>query len=542
MKDVQETLIALLVDPVATKRLAAAVVIGELAPQEKTVLDALREAAGSDADTRVRKWIADAIGAIAPETIVSDLEPLLSDPSREVRNAVKNVLATSDAVNESDMIEMLTGSDMRAKKSAIAVLGAMSTSSAQTILLEQIKGAKSKIVSSIVDALRPAMTEGDAESCTHIVNEISKLLRKDDHLEDPEFTMVAVQLLAHGASFGALDVLMRVALNSSDLHVRVHALETIQRIAKGKYPKLFEGLLDIAQNEEIEDEVRMAGLNALENLDIPMTLDARVRELTTAGLASIRRWSIKALGGTDNAPNGDALAEVVRNGVADDRELALAALMRTANGKVAAARLLGTLTEVSRAEEVGRVLRKLGDELTPDVRSTLEKAVMEAATEIGPVIFAILKNAGGETSKGIADDLLGRAILLKNKRKYSDAAAMLNTLCQGSEVDPQVRYHLGVCELKLSKRKIVRGPNHDPCLATMAELLKVRDFGLIDELTKDKMVEEEDLYYLGFSMAERNELEQGLGGDLLIHLMENSSDKGVRDRSKNKLKTMGWIE
>jgi HEAT repeat protein len=542
MKNVQKTLISMLVDPVATKRLAAAVVIAELAPSETDVLEALRHAAESDADTRVRRWVAEAIGAIGPTSIVSDLEPLLSDPSAEVRSVVKNVLARSNAVCEADMGEMLAGTDLRAQKSAIAVLGAMGTASAQTLLLAQIKDAKSKLVSAIIDALRPAMADNEAKTCKHIVSELNNLLRKEDHMADPEFAMVAVQLLSHGASFGALEVLMKVAAKSDDLHVRIHALETVQRIAKGKHPKVFESLLDIAEDEQVDAKVRTAGLNALENLDIPMTMDARVRGLTTVSLASIRRWSIKALGGTDNAPAAETLAGIVRDGVADDREQALAALMRTSSGKVAAARLLGSLEDTARAEEVARVLRALGDELTQDVRSTLEKSVMEAIPEVGQLILGILKRAGGGDAKELVGDLLERAILLKNKRKYSEAASMLVTLCQGIEVSPDARFNLGVCELKLSKRKIVRGPNHDPCLATIGALMQVREFSLLDQLTSDKMIDEEDLYYLGFSMAERNEMEKGLGGDLLVHLMESSTDKALRDRAANKLKTMGWIE
>ena len=82
----------------------------------------------------------------------------------------------------------------------------------------------------------------------------------------------------------------------------------------------------------------------------------------------------------------------------------------------------------------------------------------------------------------------------------------------------------------------------NPCLGTFGELLSVRDYSVLDHLTKDSLIDEEDLYYLGFSLAERDEAQQTLGGDLLLHLMENSKAKEVRGRAENKLKTMGWLE
>lgn len=530
----------MLQDPTGTKRLAAAVVISELVPEEEEVLDALRAVAKKDSDTRVRRWVVEAIGALAPDTMVSDLGPLLADPSREVRSAVKNVLASSDAVTESDMQDMLNASNEKARKSAIAVLGAMGTGSAQTMLLTSMYGAKSKIITAIIDALRHPMIDGDAQSCKHIVNELGSLIRSEEKLNDPSFGMAAVQLLGYGGSFGSLEVLMKLAAQASDVFVRVSALETVQRIAKGKHPQVFEGLLDIAEDEALEPDVRMASLHALENLDIPMTMDTRVRDLTTVSLPSIRRWSITALGGRDSAPAAATLMNIVAEGVTDDRELAMAGAMRTASGRVAAAKLLGKLTEPDRAEMVARALRSLKEDLTQDVKSALEKSVMEAPPEVGQHILGILKHSGG--AKALEGDLLKRALLLMGKKKFTDASGMLSTLCQGLEVDPDARFNLGVCELKQSKRKIVRGTNNDACLATISELLTVRDYSVLEKLTSEQLIEEEDMYYLGFSFAERSDNEQGLGGDLLLHLMENSKDKALRDRAANKLKTMGWIE
>ena len=93
----------------------------------------------------------------------------------------------------------------------------------------------------------------------------------------------------------------------------------------------------------------------------------------------------------------------------------------------------------------------------------------------------------------------------------------------------------------MSRRKISRGPNRDPCLATFHSLSRARDFRLVDRLTTDELVGDEELYYLGFSLAEGGEDTQGLGGDLLLQVAE-SSDERLNRMAKNKLLTMGWLE
>ena len=165
---------------------------------------------------------------------------------------------------------------------------------------------------------------------------------------------------------------------------------------------------------------------------------------------------------------------------------------------------------------------------------------MEAPPEIGKLILDVLKRAGGGASD-VQGSLLDKAVILRNKARYDDATAMLRSLVQGDDDNTEARYHLAVCELKQSKRKITRGPNNEPCIVTFAELIKHRDFPLLDRLTTDKIVEPDDLFYLGFSFSERKGAEQSFGGDVLVHLSE-SDDAAVSNRATNKLRTMGWLE
>ena len=77
--------VALLEDEAAHRRAAAAVVLTALAPEDEDTLEALRKAVRRADDPELRRRAAEAIGAIAPKSIVNDLRPLLKDAVIEVR-------------------------------------------------------------------------------------------------------------------------------------------------------------------------------------------------------------------------------------------------------------------------------------------------------------------------------------------------------------------------------------------------------------------------------------------------------------------------
>src|SRR5262245_3608300 len=70
------------------RRSAAAIVLAELAPNDERALEKLREAVRRPDDALLRRYAAEAIGAISPKSIVTDLQPLLKDPDRAVRELV----------------------------------------------------------------------------------------------------------------------------------------------------------------------------------------------------------------------------------------------------------------------------------------------------------------------------------------------------------------------------------------------------------------------------------------------------------------------
>jgi HEAT repeat protein len=525
------------------RRTAAAIMLGELLVSGPEVIAGLRKAVRRFDDPSLRRHACEAIGAIGSKSIVQDLRPLLKDPEPEVRDAAKRVLSSGKGVTLDDIKEMLSSREDRQRISAIAVLGALTGPATRQLLFTQLEDESAKVVDAAKDALRPLLSEAGGLDAMESLEELEALAQEGRLAKSQTFAMAVIELLGHLSSEGAADVLTKIgSMPSVSLEVRAFALQTVRRVIQGKKPtqKVFRFLLEILE-AGTPQQLLGAAADALTGVEVPLALEPRVRALTGSDHAAARRWSLRALGTLDSAPAAKALAKAVESGDATDREVALEAALLTANGKVALAKLLTTVTDEDKARFVANALKKNASTLLPAALHTLESAVLEVPPAISPIILDLLKSVGGGGGKA-QDSLFESAMRAKKKASYYDAAELFKRLSQGNINDAEARFQQGICELKLSRRIVSRGgKSNDPCVLTFHSLIRVRDFPVIDRLKKEGLSADE-LYYLGFSLAEHSEAAQGMGGDILTIVDETSDDPKLKQMAHNKLVTMGFTE
>lgn len=540
--DVLGRVVALLEADTAEHRRSAAVVLGALAISDEPTLSALRRASRQGADPVLRARSAEAIGALAPSTIVQDLMPLLKDADPSVRETARRVLASGRGVTPADIATMLAAKDERQRAGAIAVLGAMGSEEAQARILEQLADGSPKILEAVQDALQPIYRglEGDAAAASAMA--LTADLDKLD-LSSPTRGRVLINLWAALEHEAAAEGLCAIAATPTEDAVRIRALEVLRTVVRARRQgtKVFAALLPLLEARDTPPSLHGPLSDALAGFDLPMNLERQVRGLLKSELTPIRRWAVRALGGLDSAPAARAVAEVAERGDATDRQVALEVIVTTAAGRIALAKQLTKMSDGSRAQAAASALREHLSALPKSTIDALGEAAVEAPEDVGQVIIALLKQGGIDSGRA-HDSLFDRAMALKEEAAYAEAAALLRRISQGAQATPEVRFQLGLCELMVSRRKISRGPNRDPCLSTFHSLSRARDFRLVDRLRAEALVGDEELYYLGFSLAEGGEDTQGLGGDLLLLVAESSSDARLNRMAKNKLVTMGWLE
>lgn len=537
-----EAIVRLLEHERPERRAAAAIVLGELAVDDAAALDALRKAVKRSDDVELRLRAAEAIGAIGPKTIVKDLRPLLKDPNAAVTSMAKTVLATSPAITTDDIATMLQAKDDRQRIGAIAVLGARGGPKERSTLLSQLVGASNRIGDAVIEALRPMLSSLTGEEARFAVEDVRKLMTPEN-LRDAAFADRTVTLLAFLEGDESAAALLDLAAHTPDPEVKARAIEGLRTVLSGRKPeqRVFRFLLEQVEAEGVDPRIVAAAVDTLTVFDTPIALEPRVRALIDAEAANVRRWALRALGGLDTAPAAKALAKAVQEGDATDRTIALESALATHNGRAALAKALPNMTDVERARAAAAGLRTFAAELAPSTLHTLEQAVVDAESEIAQVIIDLLKHCG-RSVKDAQDGLLEKAMRLKAKGQWAEAADLFRRICSSKDADPEARYQLGICELKMSKHKITRGSSKDPCVDTFDALTRSHKFPVVDRLSAEKILAPEELYYLGFSLAEGKGGGQDLGGDILTVLAESDEDARLAQMAKNKLQRMGWLE
>jgi len=104
---------------------------------------------------------------------------------------------------------------------------------------------------------------------------------------------------------------------------------------------------------------------------------------------------------------------------------------------------------------------------------------------------------------------------------------------------PDEKFALAIAQLKLHPHDVTAvTARHDPALDLLANLHRSSAFPVLDALKKEKALEPEDLFYLGFRFAEGGTDVRPLGEDILEFVADRHGRAKVGKSAKNKLKLL----
>jgi HEAT repeat protein len=539
-KDWEGALTGLLRHADPERRVAAAIVLGELDLYSPEAVAELRRIL-EDADPQVRRHGVEAMGALGPEGLARDLQPRLVDPDESVKAATRAVLAKARSIGPSDLEQMLQAKDEKERLGAVAVLAARADADSMARLAQAMASGSQRLADAGRDALMGSFEDAGAESTSAFVEGLRTHATPARLDERPALATTLSEMLGGSSHEGVVSLLLGWLQKCRDADARTAAASALRRQLSVRRisARQYESLLEILEADDTPETVVSTVADALTRADLPVALEARVRKLLDSKRRSVRDFALEALGKLDSAPAAKAIAGHVKAGEPADRKHALQVAVQTSSGRTALARVLPTLTDVEQAEAVARALRS-ADGLLASTVQQLEDGALDAPPDISKIILGLLRQVGSENIGRVQGSLQDKALKLKNRGEYAEAGALFERIAEGAD-DPGARYELGVCQLMLSKRQLSRGSNRDPAVSTFGLLARRRDFPTVDRLAAESVLDPDALFYLGFSLAEKQGDAQNLGGDVLTHLSEGDFG-AVSRKARNKLVTMGWLE
>jgi hypothetical protein len=135
-----------------------------------------------------------------------------------------------------------------------------------------------------------------------------------------------------------------------------------------------------------------------------------------------------------------------------------------------------------------------------------------------------------------------RALALRKKKKYDPALVFLRLLGRDPACGAPLRMELAACGLKVSSHDLnAEARAADPCLHQFAHLVRGDH---ADEtatfLQKAKWLTPEELFYLGFHFAEKEQQEKQFGGEVLKLVIERAKKAKIAKDAKSKLRNEGF--
>lgn len=417
---------------------------------------------------------------------------------------------------------------------ALAAAGSSKSESAGLdALLESDPGVVEAAVRSFMERL-PTLTGAQKKALGDQVLERLKKKAKD---LSPASDAALVRLLAGLDDPRAEGVLWDRIGPTHPLQVRQAALQAL-----GKWPGKpkkddLKHLLECATERDFG--VAAPALMLLKRMEVDRKGTKDWLVLLEAPDAAVRHLAIEKLGDLDAAEVADGLLQQLDHPDGALRRAALAKLQGTKSGRKKLIEALLAAKESDRAWQLSRAMAQgegaasgWNDEVFAAACSHLEKDDHQA----DPLLHLLRQADAGRLHAGLEE----QAQAWRKKKKYREALAYLRMLARDPAQGFPLRFELACCGVKLSDHDVAPEARHGSiCLEQFEHLARNYGDQLTEAARKTKWLDQEDLFYVGFHLADRDGPHRKVGGKLLEEAVRRSPRTKLAQAAKAKLKKEG---
>lgn len=546
MSDIDRIQKLLEADSIET-RIAAAIILGELRAKQANVVQGLLELAASPVPL-VQRHALEALTKIggAKKALARAME-LLTSPVAEVRQASHHALTSIGEELIPTIRSKMPTATPEERRAFDAILAELGGKDAFSTLLSGLAQSEGEAAKAAALSVRQYVKEASTRQRKAYLAETEKFLQKLEKKKDPDRGMLlaraaAIKILGYLEDEGAIPMLVGYAEDDKEpSSIRQEAFIAL-RFALGDR-KMPARLLDVfIEAAESDDRVlAQSALHTLAGVELPEQATRRLAKLLEHQDLDRVRFIIEHLG---RQPGADATRILVRVLTTTERRRSEIAAGVVGNREDAIAPLAKALLETKEADRawmIRNVLRPAAKKISAQMRRQL---LDEAMTRLGSLRGrGRTKKAGNGNWEALLDvvrdadpDAVADALrtLAARLRKTDEerAQTVLALLCRSDRSTDADRYSLAALELhKGAKDTRPQARAGDPALQKLATLLS-RGYDLGSALRKDKSMELEHLYYVGFHFVEQG---HPIGEELLEVVVKKGGRAKLAKMAKNKL-------
>jgi HEAT repeat protein len=521
------------------QRSAALLVVGALKLDDDPVLDAVRIAL-ENGNIILTDYALRYCEEVRPKACISWLLRLLQDNEKETAERAVRLLSSLGQSVVRPLVQQAKTMNRTWHLRAAQVLSAVRGKAAWQGLLQLLLVGDTEVNKTICDLVATTLRDLDEKEQEVLSGEIDALTTGLNPQEQRTATISAIRLLGTLGRPQARKWLMGFVGGEQHHSVRFHALVALLHCLRGQdlHKAEFARLLPVLEEKELSDTVRLT-LDLFEAHELPEEYQPVLARLLESPHVAVQKFALRKMGEFDSPVVVRTLVQQL-----DDQDTARRDAAARSLRKIPAARTVLTqeflaCEEPSKAWVIAEILPvyegKWRRDTLDEVWKRLETA-LAAEERIAGAYLHFLKQVALEYAYA---QFAARGDKLKKAKKYKEAVRFLSPLKEFPTWTAEDKFALAVAQLKLHAHDVVSAPSrHDPALDLFTDLYRSSAFPVFETLKKEKGLEPEDLFYLGFRFVEGTSEVRSLGEDVLEFLADKYPRAKVGKNAKNKLKLL----
>ncbi|MFZ5469014.1 MAG: HEAT repeat domain-containing protein [Myxococcota bacterium] len=529
--DAIKRIVELLEDESPRKRIAAAVVLGELKVKDPAVVSRLVQMAKDP----VEAFAEAAIEALGEMGAMKALPVLLDSLGRgkEIQRLASRAIAHLGEEALPDIRSRLADATPEVRAALSQLLPAVGGRLSFEMSLEGMRGQPFDAVNRVALSVRQEVKSASPAERKSIRAQVEKFLDKKKTQEDEPALRGGLKVLGYLELPETVDTLLGYLSSRQTTPVRVEAATALRfAMAQGASKKALRKLMDLLEDKDAL--VARAARDTLTVLKIGPEFSEELAELATSKDVEVALWAISRLGAMGGKIAEKTLVPVARGPERVRAEAAAKAVAVLPGGEALLAEGLADAEEEVGAQVLAEVLNPIASKLSKKQVAMLLKAGTKMLTESLAVARRQLEPVRNADPRAWAETLRDKAEALL-KKDSARAEAILGSLTRSPLATPEDRYTHAVLQLTRSPMDPHPKARQRDAALTDFERLVDDNYPLVKTLEKDKRVSDEARYYVGFHFAERPTPEARSVGASLLEGLAGKGRTKLAKSAKNKL-------
>lgn len=477
---------------------------------------------------------------VKPKSALPLFAGLLDDPDRDTHERAVRFLSQAGQAAVPAVLQFAAGASRAGQVNAARVLCELRGKAAFKGLLPMLVGGTDEFNKTLCDLMTPAIRGLDDKEQAQLYGEVETLAVKLDPKEQRPAAVSVMRLMGQLGRAEARRWLLRFVTPEHHHTLRAHALVALLRclrdhdLRKEEYAKLIP-LLEEAEYSEI---TRLA-IDLLDAHELPDDSRHLLSHLLESPHPDVQKFALRKMADFSTPATVRTLIEQLGDPDYRKRDVAANSLRKIPEARAALLKELTACNDASKAWSIAELLPSFEGKWRHDVLIALWKrlhAAINAENRIQTAFLQVLKLADPNYSY---EQLAAEASRLAKAKKFKETAAFLAPLKDFSEFKPEDKFRLALAQLKLHAHTLSTNRQH-PTVELISDLHRNSAFPLFETLRKERSLDAEDLFHLGFSLVERPGGERSLGKDLLEHVAAKFPRNKIGKNAKNKLKLISW--